>query len=312
MCLNPSSRTSLMVLLLGASLGVAACSSDSAGDGSGTGRDGGVLNSPFPDANASLADGGPGTGHGADDPGCRHIDVVLSVDDSSSMQEEMSALSNDVFPAFARRLLEISDARVDDFRVAVQDACPTPATYHTRGEGGDCGFASGKPWMVSGEANLEDKFRCVGAIDSSDYACTGNNDDEQPASAAAASFEDPARTGGNAGFLRSNALLVVVSITDEDEQPTPDADAASVAARLAAAKGGDMSKMVFLGIAGGRSCEGTYGHADDAVKMKAIAGEFAARGRGVFWDLCDGRLEDGLGAALQVIENACDDFEPID
>lgn len=300
-----------MVVLLGAAF-VAACSSDSAGDGGGgAGRDGGVLNSPFPDG-ANLADGGINGGGGADDPGCRHIDVVLSVDDSSSMQEEMTALSNDVFPAFARELLEISGSRVDDFRVAVQDACPNPATYHTRGEGGECGFASGKPWMVSGEPNLEDKFRCVGAIDSSGYACTGNNDDEQPASAAAASFEDPARTGANVGFLRSNALLVVVSITDEDEQPTPDADAASVAARLAAAKGGDMNKMVFLGIAGGRSCEGAYGHADDAVKMKAIAGEFAARGRGVFWDLCDGRLEDGLGEALQVIENACNDFVPID
>lgn len=259
--------------------------------------------------------GGDGSGDPNDpndpgDPGaiaaCKRVDLVIAVDDSSSMQEEKDAMRNDVFPAFATELLAIGGG-LDDYRVGVLDACPSPASFHTAGQGGECGFSSGKPWMESASPDLVGEFQCVGDIASAGNSCSGENDDEQPASAAAAALEPPMMAGANQGFSRDDALLVVVAITDEDEQPTPGANADEVYDRLVALKG-DVNKMVFLGIGGSSDCDGVYGSADEASKLKAVSRRFEDVDQGLFWDLCQGRLEDGLAAAMDVIESACDDF----
>jgi hypothetical protein len=252
---------------------------------------------------------GSGTGAGGPGAGCKRVDLVIAVDNSSSMQEEKQAMRDDVFPAFATALLAVGGG-LDDYRVGVLDACPDPASYHTRGAGGECNFASGQPWMESSSPDLVSEFQCVGDIYSGDANCSGSNDDEQPASAAAASMEAPYATGANAGFLRDDALLVVIAITDEDEQPTPAQSAAEVYDRLIAAKGGDVKRMVFLGIGGSQSCNGTYGSANQAQRLREVTDLFIAQGRGVFWDLCQGQLQDGLTEAMAVIEQACGEFPP--
>ncbi len=213
-------------------------------------------------------------------------------------------MRNDVFPAFAQALRDVGGG-LEDYRIGVIDACPQPATFHTRGDGGACDFSSNELWMESSSPALTNEFRCVGDIYSGDNSCNGDNDDEQPASAAAASLE---QGGANDGFLRTDALLVVIAITDEDEQPTPNANAQQVYDRLVAVKGGAVNKMVFLGIGGSQDCDGVYGSADNAGVLKEVSGLFAAQNQGLFWDLCQGRLEDGLSAAMDVIEEACDDF----
>jgi hypothetical protein len=236
------------------------------------------------------------------------IDLVFAVDNSSSMQEEIGDFRMNVWPQFAMALLEVSGGvSGEPFRVAVLDACPNPATYHVRGRSGACNFDSGMAWMDSDSANLIEEFQCVGDIWDEDSTCTGNNDDEQPASAAAASFESPWIDPGslNEGFLRNDALLIVIAITDEDEQPVPAADADMVYQRLIKAKGDDPKKMVFLGIGGSRDCDGPYGSADHAEKLEEITGLFMESDRGLFWDLCEGSLEEGLTEAMSVIDTAC-------
>ncbi len=249
---------------------------------------------------------------GGTDYSCRLVDVVIAVDGSGSMREEQDAIRNTVFPAFAESLLQISDG-LDNFRIATIDACPEPASFHTRGNGGQCGFVGGNVWIDSTSPNMNDEFACVGDIFLGDINCSGSNDDEQPASAAAASLEQPFLNGVNAGFLRDDALLVVIAITDEDEQPTPNMNAQQVFNRLVAVKGGDPTRMVFLGIGGGNGgCNnGAYGSADEATKLMNITSLFQAEQRGVWWDLCQGNLEDGLEAAFEVIEKACDELGPI-
>ncbi len=235
--------------------------------------------------------------------GCRKIDVVISVDNSGSMKEEKADMRNVVFPALATALKKVGGG-LDDFRVGVLDACPRPANFHTRGVGGQCQFSTGKPWMDSNSPNLVEEFKCVGDIDSSGSACSGNNDDEQPASASAAALE-PAAAATNAGFLRDDAVLLVMAITDEDEQPTPNMAAPEVYTRLVATKGGNVKRMVFLGVGGAKACTGAYGSAKQATKLMATTQLFVDKGRGVFWDLCAGKLEDGLTKAVEVIESAC-------
>ena len=270
-------------------------------------------------------DGGNSDEDGGNDAsGCKKIDLVFSVDPSGSMEEELMAMSTDVFPKFATALRTVGDG-LEDSRVAVLDACPNAANYHTGGLGqADCGFQSGQVWIDSSSTALEAEFSCVGDI-LPPTTCQGDNEDEQPIAAAVASLSAPFSTNENAGFLRDDALLVVVTITDEDEcsdfpgcNDTSDARAMALYNSLVATKG-DVRKMVYLGIGGGlgpgtpEDCpSGTYGSADGAILTNKVANLFIASDRGVAWDLCVGQLEDGLTAAMAVIESACDDFPPID
>jgi hypothetical protein len=78
--------------------------------------------------------------------------------------------------------------------------------------------------------------------------------------------------------------------------------------RFAALVNDDPRRMVFVGAAGSEECRGTYGDAEEAEDMQELVGLFADHDRGVFWDLCEGRLEDGLSEAFRVIENACNEL----
>jgi hypothetical protein len=196
---------------------------------------------------------------------------------------------------------------------------------HSRGAGGECDFASGERWIVgtpsSNSSEVMAEFECVGDIWTGGQMCDDSaaDEDEQPALAALRALNPPYIDGENAGFLRSNALLVVIAITDEDEElfgtggfPS---DVEGLYDEYVALKGG-VNNMVFLGIGGGpggcAAAEGAYGKADHAQELHNLTNLFVAQDRGVWWDLCDGNLGDGLAAAVAVIEEACDDFNPVD
>ena len=292
----------IVTLVLSATMVLLPACGGSSGDGDGGSGDGSVRrdggDNEFTDAPVQTP--------------CKFVDLVFSVDPSGSMVEELGAMATEVFPDFALALRGVGDG-LENYRVGVIDACPLPANFHTRGEDtADCSFQSGEVWMDSSSTALDAEFECVGDIyRTSD--CSGDNDDEQPASAAATSLEAPAITSVNAGFLRDDALLVIVAITDEDEQPVPSNDATGVYNRLVAIKG-NVNKVVFLGIGGGPGgcSDGVYGSADESTMLHQITNMFIAAERGVWWDLCDGALGDGLTDAMTVIEQACDEFPDID
>lgn len=257
--------------------------------------------------------GAPDTTGGTTDQGCKRVDVLLSIDNSGSMVEELAALSGPVFDSFPQALLSVGNG-LDDFQLAVIDACNDPANLHDTGAGGACNFSTGTNYMSSTSPNIFDEYHCVTALTQSGWMgmaddCSGNNDDEQPANTAADAVSPPAVSGANAGFVRDDAVLFVVAITDEDEQPVPDASAQAIADKLIAAKG-TVDNVVFLGIGGGSDCEGPYGGAADAVRLREVAELFQAEGRGLFWDLCQGDLEQAFQAALGVVDSACIDFDP--
>ena len=276
------------------------------------------------------ADGtGCGSGQACDDRGhcvssdsdggdnlaaCKKVDLLISIDPSGSMSEELDALRDPVFPLLADRLLSIADG-LEDFRVAVIDSCPDPANFHTRGhDTGDCNFESGQAWMDSNSPDLVAEFTCVGDLNTRDLNCSGSNDDERPAQAAAIALEPPWIQNENAGFLRDDAPLGIMAITDEDEQPIPDATAQELFDRIVAVKG-DVRKIVFIGIGGQPpdGCgSGAYGSAKAAQKLNDVTELFIAEQRGVWHDLCVGNIEDSLDEMVAVLETACDELPQID
>ena len=313
-------RTTLAIIwLLAVGIG---CSSRSRGDDAGAAEQ--DVGGPMSDLTGGRAlipgiGSGPGAAGGlVVDPRvapfeaspCDKVDIVFAVDGSYSMTEELAAMRDTIFPAFAQRLRQVG-AGVEDFRVGVIDACPRPSNLHTRGRAGQCNFTGGQPW-VEGTSNLfHDEMSCVGDLYQADISCSGDNDDEQPASAIAAALENAGPGDDNAGFLRGDSLLVAIAITDEDEQPTGGSrNARDVYERLVDVAGGDPRYMVFLGIGGSRECFGPYGEAADARVLREVTDLFGQSARGVFWDLCEGRLENGLSEAFQVIDRACNDIPP--
>lgn len=246
---------------------------------------------------------------GANQGGCEKVDVVFAVDNSSSMQEEIAALRGPVFDAFPQALLAVGNG-LSDFQLAVIDGCNNPAAFHDQGASGPCNFSTQTNWMVSDSPDLATEFACVTELTAEGWsgmtdACSGDNDDEQPTNAAADAVTADAL---NAGFVREDAVLVVVAITDEDESPLPERTADQIADQIIAAKG-SISDVVFLGIGGSRLCDGEYGTALPANTLQAVAQRFEVASRGVFWDLCDGDLETAFANLIDVVDSACLEFD---
>jgi hypothetical protein len=108
---------------------------------------------------------------------------------------------------------------------------------------------------------------------------------------------------------------VIIALTDEDETPTSDIDTPQEIFDALVAVKGDVRRMVFYGIGGeppDGCANGTYGSADGAEDLRAITQLFENEARGVWKDLCTGNLDDGLAEAFQVIEQACEEFPPVD
>src|SRR5688572_3225127 len=113
--------STLAALLTCASL--AAC-----GGGDGNGGDG--------DAGGDGDGDGGGGGGGA---ACKKIDLLISVDPSGSMSEELAAMSS-IFGDFANALLNVNE-EFENFRTGVIDSCPRPATFNTKNKAGtSCAF----------------------------------------------------------------------------------------------------------------------------------------------------------------------------
>ncbi|MGH1340967.1 MAG: hypothetical protein ACRBN8_05420 [Nannocystales bacterium] len=278
-------------------------------DGGPEGGSGGV---PTFDVGSSDPDG-------SQDDGCKKVDVVFAVDNSGSMSEEHDALRGPVFDSFPQQLLDINNG-IQDFRLGVIDACPKPAWFHNWGASGACNFSTGANYMSSTSANLAAEFSCVTAFSAQGFEnmpdqCVDDgalaDDDEQPSLTAAEAVSAANLGGMNLDFIRDDAILFVVAMTDEDEEFADVDSAQEIYDRLVAAKGGDVSSVVYLGVAGNSVCAGPYGTALDAEHAKEVANLFSLQGQGLFWDLCQGNLETAFQTAIStIVDDTCQGFTP--
>lgn len=269
---------------------------------------------------ASGADSGGGGDDASGSDGCQRVDVILSVDNSSSMTEEIDALQGPVLDSLPAALLSVNGG-IEDFQLAVIDACPKPAFFHDRGVSGPCDFSTGKNYMRSDSPDISAEFSCVSEFVPDGYGAAPdecldegdlNDDDEQAAWTSARAIAADSLMAANGGFLRDDALLFVVAVTDEDESLVDVASPDMIFDAIVAAKGGDASRVVFLGVAGASNCDGAYGSAEQADTMAAVVDRFAMQGRGVFWDICQGDLEQAfLTTIAELVDPACEEFTPV-
>lgn len=266
---------------------------------------------------------------------CDKMDILFVIDNSGSMGGEQTNLA-DNFPAFVDVLDAFAneDGSPLDYRVAVTTTgvnkswtkslpgIPVPITDDT--SGGDdgafrqqCGMT--RRWIERGDSDVQGTFSCVAQVG------TSGPGDEMPLEALNQSVTARVADGVNQGFLRDDALLAVVLLTDEDDcsyidnnftlgiaedlcdDPTPVDQYVSV---LDAVKG-DRSRWAVSVIAGvNGDCSSTLGNADAATRLVDFAGQVG--GNAVQSSICDGDLAQGLADALETFEQACESFTPID
>jgi hypothetical protein len=297
--------------------------------GSGTGSSGTGSSGTGSSGTGSSGTGSSGTGSTtSSDSACKHVDVVMALDRSWGTTEEIAALTtNAVFQLMTNELMDNAGTNgVDDFRLGIIDACPKPARYHNWGAvSGNCNFPGnpGVNYLVSTQGSPLDIAMAQCAAELEDLVDNGYNDqsdscidsgqygddNEQPAFTAAASLSE----ADNTDFLRDDAVLLMVALTNEDEEMLglgshndPPLAPQDIVDMIAAAKGGSIDNVVFLGIAGDGDCSGPYGDADDAPALRAVTQIFVDAGRGLFWNVCAGNLDDAMTQALALVDTVCE------
>jgi hypothetical protein len=342
-------RSALVPLLLGAAAVVGACGPSGGGNGNDDGDDrgdddgtpdGGGDDDTRPDARVR-ADAGPPTDP-PDSMGCRKMDIVFVVDDSGSMGDEQAELGRN-FPEFARVLDEyrVRSGEPLDYRVALTTTARTIRTRlgntqifsnHVTGDNGAFRTPDGvgRSWIQSDDAGRRDLLKDLAVVG------TGGSPIEMPLDAARLALTDQIASGGtNAGFLRDDALLAIVLLTDEEDCSRLDGrtDADAITLRLIDdpetvicrslatpqqyvdifddVKGG-RDRWATAVIAGDGTCEGdgSGNGAEDSPRLKdfvAKTGENA-----IFRSICDDDFSPALKDALDTFQAACDGLPPVD
>ncbi|MDD5309939.1 MAG: hypothetical protein PHU25_21690 [Deltaproteobacteria bacterium] len=174
----------------------------------------------------------------------------------------------------------------------------------------DCNFASGKSWMEGPSDTFEDEFLCVGSFACHQYADLN----ERPIRAAVEALKAPE----NAEFLRPEALLVVILLTDENDKSTGMTNQ-EVHDAILALKGGDEKYVVVLSLAGPQ--KGTveinpitqekgcvsddYGKLAECPKIVQFTKLFGTRG--LHLDLCKDDLSTALTKTIDQLQLSCDE-----
>ena len=291
-----------------------------------------------------LDDTGMGTTSGGDGGmamGCDKVDLLFVIDDSASMSEEQDRLTA-AFPSFMQTINdELVVEKNLSYHVGVVSAemggtmtC-TPiiplcaeglrARLQNTPDRLNCTDVPAGRWIENGPVNqVAAEFTCIASMTTG----IGNTDtQEMPLEAARAAITDRISDSEsyNAGFLRSDALLVVVLITDENDQssinapenwglipPLQSTPVQGFYDAIVAAKGNEPSRLATVVISGDRNadCNGgsNEGGADDAPRMHEWLDLVAPNS---YWtNICGNDYVQPLQEALDVISASCETFVP--
>ncbi|MBL9104311.1 MAG: hypothetical protein JNL82_25420 [Myxococcales bacterium] len=301
-------------------------------------------------------DVGAGTGGttGEAEVGCKKVDFLFIVDNSGSMGDEQQNLVNN-FPGFIETIQDKLEL-ASDYHIMVIDTdayvfagceliCPAffnmcpmalgdyecgvtqpemcedvlgAGVIHPKGQGAsgqNCDFTSTLRYMDVSEPDLSATFACAAKVG------TGSTDDPEKPMQAMVSAIAPAGPAHdcNAGFLRDDAILVVTFITDEDDN-AGDGSAGTVDgwhASLVAAKKGDESALVVLGLFGDQDKPGAIcppfnpdaaTGAEPSPRLRQFVESFGDHG--IAGSVCADSYKEFFTQAVDLIDSTCDGFMP--
>jgi hypothetical protein len=172
------------------------------------------------------------------------------------------------------------------------------------GSNRDCELAGDRRYLTEEQDDFAAAFECILNV-----GMTGTGAQRYLEAMVKAVGPDlNAPDGCNAGFLRPDAMLVVVFLADYSDDFSP-GTSEGLAASLIAAKGGYAEGIVVVGILGTVQIEPPdglcYGEPEDRTR-KLVEG-FPTHVLGSF---CDPDIGANLVSAIEVIEAACAEFVP--
>jgi hypothetical protein len=295
-------------------------SDDNEGDGDpDTSSSGGIKLDIGDGSTAGTAD------DGGELEGCQKVDILFVIDNSGSMVEEQASLLAS-FSGFVDGIqAELATADSYHLGVVTTDAyannapgCQTLGALVTQ-TGGDSAagldclpFSTGARYLDDTEPDLDAKFSCIAQV-----GVSGSGDEIQAQSGyTAVSPEMNAPGACNDGFIREDALLVVVIITDEEDTPDcipffgclgggSEGNPPDWFQKFSMAKGGIQENIVMLANVG-QSPQNTCS-ADHGVRLIALTNWFF---NGFVGDICAPDYSPFFTSAISVIEDACDNFTP--
>jgi hypothetical protein len=269
-------------------------------------------------------DTGPDGGSTVEERQCNKMDLVFVVDDSGSMDLEQANLGSN-FPMFASVLQNFvnADGEHIDFRIAVTTT-GKDISYTIQGfgmsEDGDngafrnnCGSTS--RFIESTDPNMNTLLPCRANVG------TGGPSYEMPLLMSKWALSDRVADNTNAGFLRDDALLGLVYLTDENDvstvtnnwtlsisnpDPVPDWHPQDQVQFLDGLKG-HRSRWAAGVIAGDGNCSSSFGEAADAARLKEFV-NLANQGgstQATFSSICSGDLSGALQQMLTLFQGAC-------
>jgi hypothetical protein len=278
-----------------------------------------------------------------DQMGCEKIDFLFVIDASGSMADNQANLIAS-FPGLVTAMME--NVPANDWHVMVVDTdaqwggtdcanscmtlgvctdepafdCNTPppelcdislgaGQIGPMGEGAsneDCALTGGARYIQADEPDLLDAFSCIAKVG------VDGSDAERPMDAIvhAVGPEQNEVGGCNEGFVRDDAILVITIITDETDDYS-DGEPADWADAVIAAKGGQATAVVVLGLLpdqdlGMPLCD--MENAEPAALMNDFLLLFENSVRA---SVCEPDYSPFFVDAVSLISEACDDFVPI-
>lgn len=253
---------------------------------------------------------------------CGRVDLLFVIDNSGSMGDEQTNLVAS-FPGFIDGIMSILPST--DYQVGVITTdendynglgCQhlgalTVATGGEMSSDAECGpYTAGRRYMSSAD-DLDHDFSCAAqvGIDGSGV--------ERPMDAIAAALDPVAGNLGscNAHFLRDEALLVIVLITDEEDQGDSVGDPADWAANVVEAKNGNEDQVVVLSLLGHdkpNACIEAQWTGTEGAEISPRLIEFTQSfGVGRVGDVCAGSYDQFFYEGIVGIADACNVVVPV-
>jgi len=251
---------------------------------------------------------------------CALVDLLFVIDNSNSMSVKQANLiaSFDGFVAGIQTNLD----EANDYHIGVvttdayalnEPGCQELGALVTSSAAGPCG-----PWAAGRYITLADElapaFTCAATL-----GVDGDSNERQIGAALAAIGPKLGSPGAcNEGFLRDEALLVLVLITDEDDPGAPipghgsDGSPATWFAEIVARKGVE-TNVVVLALAGlppPNACDPNlpFGGAQLTLRIAEFVEKFTY---GEMGDVCADDYSGFFAGALALIRDACVNFTPV-